>query len=61
MELLASHILPINVNNHLPGNIYTSENKFIPKFFPAVSQKPSLSTSNPLESTKSACNWSNPS
>ena len=49
------------MNEHPPGNIFTSENKSVPKSLPAVPKKPSLPTSNPLESTKSACNRGNPS
>lgn len=49
----------INLNEHQSGNIFSSENSSIPKFFFAMPKKPSLLISNSLEFTKS--NEGNPS
>ena len=46
-ELLAFYALPININKHPLGNIFTSKNKSIPKSFFTMPKKSSLSTSNP--------------
>ena len=59
IELLAAYALPINVNEHPLGNIFISENKSVPTSLPTVLKKPSLPTSNPLESIKSICNLGN--
>ena len=61
IKLLASHVLPINVNKYSPGNIFTLVNKSIPKSFFAVLKKPSLSTSNPLKFIRGTYNRGNPS
>lgn len=51
-KFLASYTLPININEHLLGNIFILESKLIPQFFLIIFKKSSLLTKNPLKFTK---------
>lgn len=61
VQSLASHLMPSNIDNHLPENLFALENKPVPQSLIIVLNKTNLPISNSLISENSAHNQYKPS